>query len=348
MKKLLLLFTFLALFASVSLGQKHTIETSPNAGYFMLDSVDYIQGHFEVKYEGRQITVDTLRRFSLVNIYTGQLIINSRYFDEVNSLASWDELSILLEDLSIINTISTDKPFNQQIAEDMKIGYGSQFKFGQNALVGATEEVIWDAGGDYTFLTAAETMDVVSDDANDSLLGSGAHSILIQGLNANWEETFQILTLDGLNIVTTDTVFLRVFRAVILTSGTNSPTADANEGTITIEGNTSSTLQAQINPRNGQTLMAVYTVPAGKTAYITGVSFATGEGKECTFKGKFRNGVNGAFSVKYSLTLFQSAFFGDLSVPLRVPEKIDIVITGISASAGTKADASFGFILKDN
>ena len=347
MKKLLLLLSFFTLFTISSFGQRHTIEASPNAGFFMLDSVDYPQGHFEIQYTGR-ITIDTLRRFTLFNIHSDKKIISSRYFTDVTDVSSWDELSQLLEVLGVLNTINTDKPFNQQIAESLKIGYDTEFKFGQNALVGATEEVIWDAGGSYIFLTAAETMKVVSNEANDSIDGSGAHLVAIFGLNANYDETFQIISMDGVDTVQTDTAFLRVFRAVVLTSGTDSPTADANEGTITISASSTLTLQAQINPRNGQTLMCVYTVPRGKTAYITGISFGTGEGKECTFKGKFRNGVGGAFSVKYSLTLFQSAFFGDLAIPLRVPEKIDIVITGISGSAGTKADASFGFILKDN
>ena len=243
---------------------------------------------------------------------------------------------------------NVEKGWRQYIAEDLLQGYNSEFKFGQNSAVGTTEEVIWDGGGNYVFLSSAETMDIVSTDADDSLGGTGAQTMIIYGLNANWIETYQVIVLDGTTIVTTDTAFLRVFRAVILTSGTSSPIGNANEGTITVTSHTTTTLQAQIGVGNGQTLMCVYTVPAGKTAYITGISFGVGQGKECTFIGKFRNGVGGAFSVKFSLTLYQNTYFGSLEIPLRIPEKIDIVVTGVTLSGTVKANASFGIILKDN
>ena len=233
MKKLLLISLFVA-FTFLSHGQKYTIESSPNTGYFMFNSVDYVKGHYEIKYEGR-VSVDTLRKFSLVNIYTGQYLINSRYYTKIDGVNNWDELSELLERLGVVNITSTDKPFNQQVAENLISGYDSEFKFGSNDIVGAVEEVIWDAGGTYVFLTAAETMDIVSTDADDNGTGSGARLLIVYGLNADYIETSQVITMNGLTPVTTDTAFLRVFRAIVLTSGTDSPTADANEGTITIE-----------------------------------------------------------------------------------------------------------------
>ena len=245
-------------------------------------------------------------------------------------------------------SMNVEKSWTQYIAEDILEEYDSEFKFGLNPAVGTTEEVIWDGGGNYTFLTSAETMDIVSTDADDTLGGTGAQTMIIYGLNTNWKETNQVIILDGTSIITTDTAFLRVFRAIVLTSGTNTPIGNANEGTITITSHITTTLQAQIGVNNGQTLMCVYTVPAGKTAYITGLALGVGQGKECTFTAKFRNGVNGAFSVKFSLTLYQSAYTGSLVIPLKIPEKVDMVITGITAAGTVKANASFGMILKDN
>lgn len=253
------------------------------------------------------------------------------------------KLIFLIVMLATLSTSAQD--WAQRLAEGKLIGYTSQFKFGENVEVGVAEEVIWDGGGTYTFLTSADFMKVVSSDADDSLGGAGANTMYVFGLDSNYNEVNELITLDGTDTVTTTTKFLRVFRAFVLTSGTNTPIGDANLGTITISSATAITLQAQIGIGNGQTLMCVYTVPAGKVAYVTGISFGVGQGKECTFRAKFRNGVSGAFSVKFSLTLYQSTYIGPLQIPLRVPEKIDMVITGITASGTVKANASFGMIL---
>lgn len=254
----------------------------------------------------------------------------------------------LLGTSQIIEPTGDVRPFHQLIGEDALGGYDSEFKFGENTAVGTTEEVIWDGGGTYTFLTSADSLKIISDDADDTLSGSGAHTLIVYGLDSNWNEINELVVMDGIDTVHTTKKFLRVFRALIPTSGNSSPIGNANEGVIKVLSATDLTLQAQIGVGNGQTLMCVYTVPADKTAYITGISFGVGQGKECTFKGKFRNGVNGAFSVKYSLTLYQESFYGSLQVPLRIPEKIDMVITGITATGTVRADASFGIILKDN
>ena len=49
-------------------------------------------------------------------------------------------------------------------------------------------------GGNLVYLTTAETMDIVSDDTDDTALGSGAQTVLINGLNqANIEVDRKVL-----------------------------------------------------------------------------------------------------------------------------------------------------------
>ena len=230
-------------------------------------------------------------------------------------------------------------------------GVGSEFKFGRSANITSTESVIWDGGSNYTFLEIAETMDIVSTSVEDAVGGTGAITMVIFGLDADYLEISEVITLTGLTPVTTQNSYIRVFRMLVLTSGTNDPILDANKGIISATGTDTSTLQARILVNNGQTLMMVYTVPAGKTGFITGISFSAGQGKQCFFKGKFRNGPtsNYAFSVKFTIDLYQTPFFGNLTIPLRVPEMTDIVITGQTGLGGTiDASASFGIILVDN
>lgn len=252
-----------------------------------------------------------------------------------------------------LNSIGRNDPFGNfslNLVREKIPGITSEFKFGRSVAVTTTESVIWDDGGNYTFLTAAEKMDIVSDDVNDTVLGSGARTVVIFGLDANFEEIIEIVVMNGTTIVTTLQSFIRVFRVLVLTSGTNDPINDANKGNITITSNSTTALQAKILINNGQTLMTVYTVPAGKTAYVTGASLSCGQGKECLFKGKFRNGPTSeyAFSVKFAIDLYQSSYFGTFANPLRVPEKTDALWTAQTSVGTIDATASYGMILIDN
>jgi len=92
----------------------------------------------------------------------------------------------------------------------------------------------------------------------------------------------------------------------------------------------------------------VATVPAGKTGYLTKASMSVGSGKECTFKARIRNGLGGSFSVKYEVTLYESAIQQTMSVPFKITEKLDICLTAKSSLGTVKTNGSFGIVLVDN
>lgn len=224
------------------------------------------------------------------------------------------------------------------------------FKFGRNESVGATEVPVWDGATAYTYLTEAETLSVVSDSALDVDQGDGAWNVIVYGLDENFEEIQETVVLNGTTPVITTNSFLRTFRAVVITTGTDTPVGGGNLGNITFTASTSAVLQAKILANEAQTLMCIYTVPAGKTAYITGGLFSIGQGKDCVFKGKFRNCTmdNCSFSNKFTIELFENALQADFKTPLAVPEKTDIIITAKNGATTVSASASWGMIIIDN
>ena len=122
--------------------------------------------------------------------------------------------------------------------------------------LGTTEVPIWDGEGAYTYLTAATIINVVSDDATDTLLGVGARTVKIFGLDANWNPIDEVVEMNGLTIVPTTKEYLRVFRAFVVTSGGNGFIDGANAGNITCSSG--ATIQAKIGIGNGQTLMSMF------------------------------------------------------------------------------------------
>src|SRR5210317_1223973 len=92
---------------------------------------------------------------------------------------------------------------------------------GTNSVVTTEYRTPWELATDYTFPTAAGTASVVSSAADTS-------TVLIQGLDANYNQISESVVLTGTTPVVTSASFLRINVAVV-TSG--NPTGDV---TITI------------------------------------------------------------------------------------------------------------------
>lgn len=140
-------------------------------------------------------------------------------------------------------------------------------KFGENAEVSGVED-IWTVGGAYGgFVAAAATTTIVSDseedDADKEPAGTGAYTVTVQGLDSDYLLTSETATMNGAGAVTLTNEYLRVFRAFVATVGSNT----TNVGNIQIKHG--ATVLAQIDAAAGQTLMAIYTIPADyKNAFL--------------------------------------------------------------------------------
>ena len=166
---------------------------------------------------------------------------------------------------------------------------------------------------------------------------SGANSgagVEVQGLDANYNLVTEVVNIGS----TGSTTFSRVFRARMV------DTLNTANVVINVGGNLAATILAN----NGQTLMAVYTVPAGKKAYLVKFQgsmdksnasvkfklFARPDGGTFNLKGQW--GTQGGNSVNY-----------DYPVPLEFEEKTDIKID-VTTGAAVGCGAIFDLILVDN
>ncbi len=139
-------------------------------------------------------------------------------------------------------------------------------KFGENPniAIAGTPADVWDAGGVYTFPLAAAATTIVSDDTNDDDGGTGANTVTVIGQIAGNVETEETVTMNGTDAVTLTNSFLRVYRAFVATVGSN----NTNVGNIQVKHG--ATVLAQISADEGQTLMAVYTIPDIANAFDQG------------------------------------------------------------------------------
>ena len=106
----------------------------------------------------------------------------------------------------------------------------------------------------------------------DSSGGTGATSITVEGLDANGDKQSATQALGGAGTTAIATLtWTRVFRAYVAVAGTG----NVNANDIDIQETSAGTVWARIEPAVGQTEMAVYTVPAGKTLHVTNYYFAS-------------------------------------------------------------------------
>ena len=237
----------------------------------------------------------------------------------------------------------SDIPFYLAVQQGKVPGYTMVNKFGYNPSIGSGAfETIWETGNNYPYQSTAVTVDVVSDDTNDDVAGTGARTLRIQGLDSSYNFAEETVDMDGTTTVTTTQTFLRVFRMSVETAGSTGN----NEGTITVTYTGGSDVAATISEGNGQTLMTLYTIPAGYTGYLLSMNISSGKDQEmkCKFIQRQNESSNGAFQTKQILDVRSgqtTVIFNAINV---IPEKSDIYVSG-KASTNTSASASFDLFL---
>jgi hypothetical protein len=238
-----------------------------------------------------------------------------------------------------------DEAWELNVSRDKVRGAFHVIKFGTNTDVDGSLETIWDAGGLYTYLTTAATVTVTSTDADDSASGTGARTVTVEGLDANYNQVSETLTVGG-GAGTVE--FYRVFRAYVASAGSSG----SNEGTISISsgGTTLAQIRSVGSPTPsglGQTFMAQYTVPAGYTGYIFDWNVSTAKADGDVFLLK-RLANDGAWRTQDSMHTNSNSIERSYKFPLKIEEKADIEVRALSPTNNMKCAATFCILLVQN
>ena len=230
------------------------------------------------------------------------------------------------------------------IANGQMLGASHINKFGYTGTAVNGSATIWDGvavsgNSIYAYLTTPVTLKVDSDDNGDD----GA-TYLIEGLDGDYNPVSEEITTDANTGIGTGTqLFLRVFRARMTSNG------GVNAGNVSITtNNEDDTLLAYIKEDNGQTLMSIYTVPAGKTAYLIKLHGSVDKANVDVKFMFFETPFGGSRNIKHmSGTQGGNPVDYDYPVPLRFEEKSDLEMR-ILTSASCGAGGVFDLILVDN
>jgi hypothetical protein len=210
-------------------------------------------------------------------------------------------------------------------------------KFGSNPDVGTSYESIWTEGGlyDWAGVDAAEgIVKVSSSSTDDDVAGTGALTCTIYGLDTDGVEQNEVIILTGQTAVNSANEYSRVYRIIVNTAGSGLANAGViYVGTGTITTGKPAVVWALADTGLNQTLMAIYTVPTGKTLYITDITVSTNSNKGAVMDVFFKP-VGELFQIKRRVHIFDNAFYDDLHFPLKIESGTDIDVRAKATASG--------------
>ena len=199
---------------------------------------------------------------------------------------------------------------------------------------------IWDVNDTsypWSAFATAGTLSVPAVNASDD-----GKSVVLVGLDENYVELEETVTVSSSAATTTANSFLRIFRAYV-TNG-----SATNVGNINIQKG--GTTVARITAGKAQTLMAIYTVPAGKTGYLLKGVATCQSGADATGDMFIRYFGQDSFRVGHSFEVSGTGgeYLYDFGVPVKIPEKSDIDVRCNVRSNNARVTAAFDIILDED
>jgi hypothetical protein len=230
-----------------------------------------------------------------------------------------------------------DEEFKLNVSRSKVRGASMVHKFGAvPAMSQNTTGTIWDKNDTVYPWSAFDTAGVIT--AAIANASDAGKIVTVLGLDNNFNEVSETFTLSSTATVVGTVQFRRVFRAYIST-GTD------NVGDVTFTKGGTDVLK--ITATKGQTLMAIYTIPAGKAGYLykgVATAQASADGTGNMF---VRYWGQSAFRIGHS---FEVAGVGGMyeynfEFPIRIPEKSDVDVRLTTRTNNGRYTAAFDLLL---
>lgn len=226
------------------------------------------------------------------------------------------------------------------------------FALGRNDNVNNTRVDLWNGPtGTYVFPAAAQQMHVVSSAANDAAAGTGVRTVVIDYLDANYNQQQETITLNGVtpvNTVATNILRINGFHATSVGSGGSAA------GNISLTNLGGTVTYGYIQTGYNSARQAVFTIPAGKNGYLSHWQGSSGTTSGTHFTkisiiATAHEGVllPGVFVVQDEQGTLNNGGLATMPTPLRFPATCDIKMSAVSDAANAAAQvmgAMFGWL----
>lgn len=226
------------------------------------------------------------------------------------------------------------------IARGIVRGASSVHKFGAVPQMSTnTTGTIWDVDDTLYPWSAFDTPGVLTIPAVNA--ADNGSSVKVFGLDANFNEIEEDFVLSSSTTVTGTKTFARVYRAYYYDDVTNTGNINIQRGGTTV---------LRITAGKAQTLMGIYTVPAGKTAYLLQGTATIEYGGDATIDMFVRYFGQASFRIGHSAEVAGTGmpYNYKFGIPIRIPQKSDIDVRAEVRSNNSRVTAAFDILLLDN
>jgi len=254
-------------------------------------------------------------------------------------------------------------PYTYDIAEGNITNHTNWSKIGYHAAISTNElEMMpWASAGagygwKYPWPTGALTMTLVSDSAEDDpvvvgtgAVGTGAHTVTVYYLTTVFVEKSITVTLNGTAAVAVASDIYRVQNMRIATCGT----AGWAVGNLRLATSVPQTY-GYISATKTRMRQCVWTVPTGKTLYVTQIGFscaqqAASKYVRFTTRANFddKSGIvlqRGLFMPYNEIALNNTAYIRELNPPTKLIATTDLMVTAVSDAAAVGTCSLRGWI----
>lgn len=198
---------------------------------------------------------------------------------------------------------------------------------------------VWDVNDTvypWTSWSSAGTVSALAVNVSDN-----GKILVLEGLDSNYNPQTESITLSSAGAVSSTKSFIRLYRGYIQDGSSNVANVDVQKGGVTV---------LRITAGKGQTLMAVYTIPAGKTGYLVKGTGTCQSGADATGDMFIRYFGQSSFRVGHSFEVSGTGgqYLYEFGVPIPITEKSDIDVRASVRSNNARITAAFDLILIDN
>ena len=240
-------------------------------------------------------------------------------------------------DIRSISQVGTSEPFELQVSRGQIPGHQFVHRMARVPEMSNNETgTLWDVNDTVYPWSAWDTVGTIS--IARASASDADKNVIVVGLDADYNEFTETITLTDASGNTSINSFKRI--ESVRMNGTS-----LNVGDVTVTKG--ATVVAKVNAGVGQSLMGIYTVPAGYTAHLHQGVMTIQSGGDAT--GTFYYRVPGdRFFIGHTFEVASSEYQYAFTCPLALPEKSDIDVRASVRTNNSIVTAAYDMTLIKN